>query len=99
MRFDWRALALAVVLEVMLLVLAAFGGPHGVLGGWPWMLQFPGILLVYAVPGDSLFLWRVVAGTLLQVALWYAFISLVRRRRSRTDARVAATPIAPPDHG
>ena len=46
MRGDWRTFALAVVLEVILLALAAFGGPHGTLGAWPWMLQFPGILLV-----------------------------------------------------
>ena len=95
MRGDRRSLALAVVLEVILLALAAFGGPHGALGGWPWILQFPGILLVYAVPGDALFLWRVAAGALVQVALWYAFISFVRRRRSRADERLAA---APPDH-
>jgi hypothetical protein len=82
--FDGRALIIAIALELVLLILAAFGGPHGALGGLPWVLQLPGILLVFVVPGESWFVWRVVVGALVQVALWYALIAFVRRRRSTT---------------
>jgi hypothetical protein len=77
---DRRALACAVGLEAVLLVLAAFGGPHGALGAWTWMLQLPGIALVFAFDGDSWFLWRVAAGALVQVSLWYLVIAAIRRR-------------------
>lgn len=81
MSFDGRALIIAVAVELALLVLAAFGGPHGALGGLPWVLQMPGIFLVFAVPGESWFVGRVVAGALVQVTLWYLLIAFIRRRR------------------
>ncbi|MGH7518209.1 MAG: hypothetical protein ACREOC_12195 [Gemmatimonadales bacterium] len=92
-RFDWRALGYATIGEAGLLVLAAFGGPHGQLGAVPWILQLPGILLVIAVPGQRGFFWRVAGMTLVQVALWYAAIAWWRRRRARERA-VAPPPAA-----
>lgn len=80
MRIDWLALGMAVVVELLLLGLAAFGGPHGALGAAPWMAQLPGILLVLYPPGGSHFAFKVAAGALLQVALWYMVLSLLRRR-------------------
>ena len=82
-RLDWRALGYATILEAALVVLAAFGGPHGQLGAVPWILQLPGILLVIAVPGDHGVVWRVAGMVLIQIMLWYAAVSWGRRRRSR----------------
>jgi hypothetical protein len=82
-RVDRQALAAAAAVEAGLVVLAAFGGPHGALGAVPWMLQLPGILLVIAVPGDAGFAWRVAGMALVQIALWYAAIAWWRRRRAR----------------
>lgn len=84
-RFDGRAFGAAVALEAALVVLAAFGGPHGALGAVPWMLQLLGILLVIAVPGDAGFPWRVAGMALIQISLWYAAIASWRRRRGRQD--------------
>jgi hypothetical protein len=86
MKLDRWAIGLAIALELVLMVLAAFGGPHGALGGWPWLLQLPGILLVLGIPGDALFLWRVVAAALVQASLWYLVIAWIRRRRRATAA-------------
>ena len=72
MRNDFVALAIAIALEAVLLVLAVFGGPHGALGGAPWALQLPGILLVFFIPGEGGF-------------LWYALIAFVRRHRRRVS--------------
>jgi hypothetical protein len=52
---DWRALGYAVLIELALLVVAAFGGPHGELGGLPWILQLPGIVFVLYPPGGAFF--------------------------------------------
>jgi hypothetical protein len=72
-----------------LLVLAAFGGPHGELGATPWVLQLPGILLVLVVPGDEGFLWRIAAMAIVQVGLWYWLLAFVRRRRARPSGCAA----------
>jgi hypothetical protein len=86
MRFDGRALVYAIVLEIALTVLAAFGGPHGDLGGVPWVLQLPGILLVLFGKDDRGFLWRVGGMFLVQVVVWYLIFALMRRwRRGRLD--------------
>ena len=53
MRFDGRALAYAIVLEIVLTVVAAFGGPHGVLGAIPWTLQLPGIFFIAFGKGEA----------------------------------------------
>ena len=81
---DWRALGCAVVLELGLLGLAAFGGPHGTLGVVPWMLQFPGILLVLLPSGGDYFLLRAAAAALVQTGLWYLVLAALRRRRRRS---------------
>jgi hypothetical protein len=74
--------------EVLLTWLAAFGGPHGTLGGAPWMLQLPGILLVLVVPGPGGFVWRVAGMVVVQTVLWNGPIAAWRRRRQRTDLAV-----------
>lgn len=89
MRMDWLALGTAVVVELALLGLAAFGGPHGALGAAPWMAQLPGILLVLYPPGGAYFGVRVAAGALVQVALWYLLLSLLRRRYRERRSRTA----------
>ena len=80
---DWRALAYAIPIEAGLLVLAAFGGPHGELGAIPWILQLPGILIVLYPPNGAYFAVRVAAAALLQVGLWYLALSAIRRRKFR----------------
>jgi hypothetical protein len=88
MRPDWPALGWAILIEGLLTGLAAFGGPHGALGGAPWVLQLPGILLVLFVPGSGGFVWRVAGMVVVQVVLWYGFIAALRRRRRRADRAV-----------
>ncbi len=82
-RLDWRALGYATIGEASLLVLAAFGGPHGQLGAVPWILQLPGILLVVGISGQRGFALRVVGMVLVQVVIWYTAIAWWRRRRAR----------------
>lgn len=79
---DWRALAFAGLIEGGLLVLAAFGGPHGELGGLPWILQLPGIVLVLYPPDGAYFAVRVVAAALFQTGLWYLALRTLRRRKA-----------------
>lgn len=81
-RFDGVALALAIAVEAVLAVAAVFGGPHGALGALPWALQLPGILIVYAIPGNEWFFARVAAALVCQLALWYVVISTFRRGRT-----------------
>jgi hypothetical protein len=81
--FSWRVLAAALAIELALLVLAAFGGPHGTLGGVPWMLQLPGILLVFFLPGPVPFAARVAGMAVVQTAVWYGVLALVRAVRRR----------------
>lgn len=78
-------------MEGLLLVAAAHGGPHGALGGWPWIAQFPGILLVLTGTGESQFLWRAGAGAVIQLVLWYLLIAyaLKRLRERRSTASAA----------
>ena len=78
---DKRTLGYAVAVESVLAVLAAFGGPHGALGAWPWTLQLPGILLVFFVGGNTHIYWRVGAMLLIQCSLWYALIAVGRALR------------------
>jgi hypothetical protein len=85
MRPDWPALGWAILFEALLTGLAALGGPHGALGGAPWVLQLPGILLVLFVPGSGGFAWRVAGMFVVQLVLWYGFIAALRRRRRRAD--------------
>jgi hypothetical protein len=89
MRLDWPALGYAILIEAALAGLATFGGPHGALGAVPWMLQLPGILLVFFVPGSAGFGWRVGGMVLVQVAMWYALMAAGRRWRRRRASTVS----------
>jgi hypothetical protein len=75
----WKLAGLAVVIEAVLVVAAAFGGPHGTLGGWPWALQLPGILVVLYPPGGEHFVLRVGVMALVQVTIWYVLLRAARR--------------------
>jgi len=77
----WKLIGLAIIIEAALLVTAAFGGPHGTLGGWPWALQLPGILVVFYPPGGENFLLRVATMALVQTVLWFFALRTVARRR------------------
>ena len=72
-----KILAIAMIIEGVLAVLALFGGPHGDLGGWPWALQMPGILLMLSLPGDTGFAWRAAGILAIQIGCWYAICALV----------------------
>ncbi|MFN0098542.1 MAG: hypothetical protein ACKVS7_07700 [Gemmatimonadaceae bacterium] len=78
-----RLLLGAIAISVLLAGTAAFGGPHGVLGGVPWLLNLPGILLVVAVPSDAYITARVGLALCVQVALWYALLRWWRGRAAR----------------
>lgn len=76
--------AAALLLEAVLIVAAAFGGPHGTLGAWPWALQLPGILLVFYPAGGEFFLLRVGLMALIQTVLWFLVLrTLARAWRAR----------------
>jgi hypothetical protein len=79
MTLQWPLVGCAILIETALLVLAAFGGPHGELGAVPWILQLPGILMVLYPPGGAYFAVRVGLAALLQTGLWYLVLSGVRR--------------------
>jgi hypothetical protein len=84
-RFDLVALIMAILVEAGLTVAAAFGGPHGVLGGWPWLMQLPGILLIWFSGGESVAL-LVSIGIAVQLTLWYLlFAFALRRYRTRAS--------------
>jgi len=79
--FDRRALGYAIGLEAVSASLAAFGGPHGMLGVWPWTLQLPGILLVFFVGGEAHFVSRIGGMLLIQCALWHGIFVVGRHLR------------------
>lgn len=81
MRGDGRALVYAVAVESALATAAVFGGPHGALGAVPWILNLPGILVIFGIRSERFFLGRVGLAVAIQVALWYFVFALARRRR------------------
>ena len=83
MKIDHWALGYAVLLETVLAVVAAFGGPHGYLGMLPWLLQLPGALLIFLSPDTVNKVLLLVLTFLIQVAIWYAVIATVRAHRRR----------------
>jgi hypothetical protein len=83
---NWRALGGAILIEGALLVLAAFGGPHGTLGGIPWILQLPGIAIVLYPPRSEYFLARVFAAAALQTGLWYLALRMIWRPKRPINA-------------
>jgi len=85
-RLDIKVLAVAIAIEIGLAILAVFGGPHGALGGWPWTLQLPGILVMLLLPGDGGFAWRAAAMIIIQICVWYAICLLIRRRMNRSQS-------------
>lgn len=87
-RFDVVALILALVVEAGLTVASAFGGPHGALGGWPWLMQLPGILLIWFSGGESVLL-LVTLGFAVQLTLWYLLFAFVLRRYRARASRQA----------
>ena len=88
MKIDWPALGYAALVETVLAGFAAFGGPHGYLGMLPWLLQFPGALLVFFGPRIDNPALLLVSVFLVQLALWYGIFSAwraVRRRAIPSD--------------
>jgi hypothetical protein len=83
---DWRMLGYAVEVEAVLAGLAMLGGPHGMLGAWPWTLQLPGILLVFFGGEGGHIVWRIGGMLLVQCALWYGILILARRLTRRGTA-------------
>lgn len=81
LRADGRALVYAVAIESALATAAVFGGPHGALGAVPWILNLPGILVVFGIGSERFFLGRVGLAVAIQVVLWYFICALARRRR------------------
>ncbi|MDZ4259861.1 MAG: hypothetical protein U0974_10920 [Gemmatimonadales bacterium] len=88
MRFDGWSLIYAVGVEAVLATAAVFGGPHGALGALPWLLNMPGILVIFGLGVERFFLARVAFAVAIQVGLWYFGFALIRRRR-HSGARVA----------
>ncbi len=88
MKIDLPALAYATLLETALAVLAALGGPHGYLGMLPWLLQLPGMLLLFFGPHVENKVWVIVPMFLIQVVVWYAVIATWRRVRRRKKESV-----------
>ena len=88
MRADGRALVYALAVESALATAAVFGGPHGALGAVPWMLNLPGILVIFGIRTERFFFGRVALAVAIQVALWYFVFAVARQRRrsSRTPA-------------
>ena len=86
----WKVAGLAVVIEALLVVAAAFGGPHGTLGGWPWALQLPGILAVLYPPGGGHFILRVGVMAVVQTLIWFLVLRTLTRRL-RQPARLSSS--------
>jgi hypothetical protein len=55
------------------------------------MLQLPGILLVFFIPGREHFLWRVGGMVLIQSILWYGVMAVGLRWRSRVKRSVVGS--------
>lgn len=80
MGFDGRALIYAVGVEAVLAIAAAFGGPHGALGALPWLLNMPGILVIFGLGIERFFLARVALAVAIQSGFWYCIFAFIRRR-------------------
>ena len=76
----------ALGVESALATAAVFGGPHGALGAIPWMLNLPGILVIFGIRTERFFLGRVALAVGIQVAVWYFIFALARQRRNCQNA-------------
>lgn len=92
MRVDRGALAAALGIEAVLATAAVFGGPHGVLGASGWMLNLPGILVLFGIDSDRFFLPRAVLAAAIQVFVWYGLLAYLRRRRRGGGAQDETAP-------
>lgn len=88
----WKIAGLAVAIETLLVVAAAFGGPHGTLGAWPWALQVPGILAVLYPPGGEQFIARVSVMATVQTLIWFLVLRTLTRRLRHSSRLSSSTP-------
>lgn len=82
----WTRIALALLIELVLGTFALFGGPHGIFGAWSWLLQMPGMLLMFVPPADTWMPFRLVLVVVVQTLLWFGALTLLARARSRRVA-------------
>ena len=88
-RADGRAFVYSLGVASALATAAVFGGPYGRLGAIPWILNLPGILVIFGIRTERFFLGRVALAVVIQVAVWYVIIALARRRWRHSRAPAA----------
>ena len=79
----WRRVGLALAIELVLGAIALQGGPHGSVGPWSWMLQLPGLLILFVPPADTWMVARLAVVFAVQAGLWFAALTLIARLLAR----------------